>query len=297
MTDRASPAEGSVPPARSDALSGLAVMVTRPAHQAHSLAERIEAAGGRVVRFPLLEITYLDGGTALTELAVRLDTFDFAIFVSANAAAGWARLFPNQAQRLSAVHPVAVGAGTAKAMEELGLPAPLRPRQGSGADALLEIPELREQAVAGRRVLIVRGVGGRELLADALAARGATVEYLEVYRRTKPKVSPEQLLKHQGKIHAIVVTSLEALNNLFAIAGSKGKPWLSATLLVTVSPRIARFAQTIGVQSPPIVARDASDQAILDALCHLACGPAFSQRGPATQQTSQQTSRMGEEGL
>lgn len=245
----------------------MVVLVTRPAHQADALARRIEAAGGQVVCFPVLEIAYLDDPSAFGWLAARLDEFDLAIFVSANAVTGWMRVLQPQRQRPLRARLVAVGAGTANAMERAGLPSPLRPRHGSGTEALLELPELSGEAVAGRRILIVRGVGGRELLGTSLTARGASIEYVEVYRRTRPPMPSEKLLMHRGKVDAMVVTSAEALNNLFEMGGREAKPWLSALLLVTVSDRIAQLARSIGVQRPALVANDAGDKAIVEALC------------------------------
>lgn len=245
----------------------MVVLVTRPAHQADALARRIEAAGGQVVCFPVLEIAYLDDPSTIAWLAARLDEFDLAIFVSANAVTGWMRLLQPQRQRPLRARLVAVGAGTASAMEQAGLPPPLRPRHGSGTEALLELPELSGEAVAGRRILIVRGVGGRELLGTSLTARGASIEYVEVYRRTRPPIPSEKLLMHRGKVDAMVVTSAEALNNLFEMGGREAKPWLSALLLVTVSDRIAQLARSIGVQRPVLVANDAGDKAIVEALC------------------------------
>lgn len=269
VTDDHDPSPLLSPSPASDAepLSGVVIMVTRPAHQADALIRRVEAAGGQVVCFPTLEIAYLDDFSAFARLAERLDDFDFCVFVSANAVTGWRRLFqPDHHRRLRA-RLVAVGAGTASAMERTGLPSPLRPRRGSGTEALLALPELSTEAVARRRILIVRGVGGRELLRDTLVARGASVEYLEVYRRTRPAVSSQELLVHRGKVDAIAVTSAEALENLFAIGGLEAKPWLRTMALVTVSERIAELARSIGVKSPPMVANDASDEAIVAALC------------------------------
>lgn len=267
MTDdpalRLSPSSG----ARPRALSGVVVLVTRPAHQADALTRRIEAAGAQVVCFPVLEIAYIEDSAAFGRLAARLDEFDFWIFVSANAVTGWMRLLPpHQRQRPLRARLVAVGAGTANAVERAGLPSPLQPRHGSGTEALLELPELSGEAVAGRRILIVRGVGGRELLGNSLVARGTSVEYVEVYRRVRPVVPPEKLLMHRGKIDAIVVTSAEALSNLFAMGGVEAKPWLRTLLLVTVSERIAQLARSIGVQRPVIVADAAGDEAIVEAL-------------------------------
>lgn len=242
-------------------------MVTRPAHQAEGLVRRIEAAGGQAVCFPVLDIIYRNDSSALTRLSAKLDAFDFCIFVSANAVTGWVRLLDSLAKRASLrARLVAVGTGTANAMAKAGLPHPLRPSRGSGSEALLELPELKDEAIAGRRVLIVRGVGGRELLGNMLAARSAAVEYVEVYRRIKPVVAAEKLLQHRGQIHAIVVTSAEALENLFAIGGPEATPWLYAMPLVTVSERIAQYARSIGVQRPPIVTDEASDEAIVTAL-------------------------------
>lgn len=245
----------------------MGVLVTRPVHQADALVRRIEAAGGRVVHFPVLEIDYLDGSPALMRLAQRLDEFDLLIFISVNAVNGWMRLIQPHCQQPLPANLAAVGAGTASALESAGLPRPLRPRCGSGSAALLKLPELSGQAIAERRVLIVRGVGGRELLGNTLVARGASVEYLELYRRTKPAHRPDALPMHRDKIHAIVLTSVEALNNLFDIAGPEAKPWLSTISVVTVSERIARFARSMSMKNPPIVADDASDEAIVAALC------------------------------
>jgi uroporphyrinogen-III synthase len=248
-------------------LLGVVVMVTRPAHQTDALARRIEAAGGRAICFPVLEIVYLDDAIAFARLADRLGEFAFWIFVSVNAVTGWMRLL--QPHHLTQVRSrlVAVGAGTANALERAGFPAPLRPRRRSGTESLLELPELSSEAVAKRRVLIIRGVGGRERLGSTLAARGASVEYAEVYRRARPVVAAEKLLIHRGKVNATVVTSVEALVNLFEIGGPRARSWLTTMPLVTVSERIAQFASSIGVQNPPIVADDASDEAIVAALC------------------------------
>ncbi len=262
----ASLSPGSRP--RPGALAGVAVLVTRPLHQADALARRIESAGGQAVCFPVLEIGYPDASPAFARLAQRVGEFDLLIFISINAVNGWMRLLQPHCQRPLRASLFAVGGGTARAMKSANLPTPLQPHCGAGSAELLKLPELSRQAVAERRVLIVRGAGGRELLGNTLVARGASVEYLEVYRRMRPVVSPAKLLMHRGKIHAIVVTSVEALSNLFEMGGLEAKPWLSRMPFVTVSERIAGLARSMGVQGAPIVADDASDEAIVTALCH-----------------------------
>lgn len=241
-------------------------MVTRPSHQADGLARRLEAAGARVIRLPVLAIVDLESNPKLDALINRLDEFALAIFVSANAVKGWVRLVLPRRTLPPQLRLVAVGAGTASALEQAGLPSPLRPGASFGSEYLLDMPELSGRAIAGLRILIVRGIGGRELLSETLKARGASVEYMEIYRRVMPPIGSEELLAHRCDVDVIMVTSVEALRNLFEIGGPKAKEWLCSTALIVVSERIARLAEAFGVQKPPIIADHASDEALLEAL-------------------------------
>ncbi len=158
------------------------VVVTRPGALAAGLADRIEAAGGRAIRFPAIETEDLP----LPDALQRAASYDLVIFVSPTAvdkATRDGRRWPRAA---------AVGAGTRQALEARGIAPVIAPQGEADSEALLALPELRQ--VAGQRVLIVRGQGGRALLGESLAARGAWVDYAECYRRTRPRADPTALL-------------------------------------------------------------------------------------------------------
>src|SRR3990167_5142020 len=152
-------------------LKGVGVVVTRPAHQAERLAELIERAGGRAIRFPTLEIFDAQDMTPLSGAIDRLEQFDLAIFISPNAV----NRVMNQvrAKRVwpSDLRCAAVGKGSAKALERFGCDAVIVPQGRFDSEALLALPELQD--MAGKRVVIFRGEGGRELLGDELVRRGA----------------------------------------------------------------------------------------------------------------------------
>jgi len=141
------------------------------------------------------------------------------------------------------------------------------PEQRYDSEALLALPEL--QQMTGRRVVIFRGEGGRELLAQTLRARGATVEYAECYRRLPPSGDVAELIGRwaRGEIDAAIVTSNEALQNLYDALGSTGRAWLCATQLIVVSLRQAQLAQALGFTRAAIVSARADDDAMFAALC------------------------------
>jgi uroporphyrinogen-III synthase len=124
--------------------------------------------------------------------------------------------------------------------------------------------------VTGQAIVIVRGEGGRELLAETLTARGARVVHAEVYRRERPAVGATALLERwaRGEIGAAVVTSGESLLNLFDMLGIAGQDDLRETPLIVVSARIQQIAATLGCRRLQL-ARDASDDAIIAALLRL----------------------------
>jgi len=247
-------------------LEGIGVLVTRPADQAGGLCALLEAEGANVVRFPVIEMRAPRDEAALRALLARLDEFDMAVFISTNAVNRG--LPPVLAQGGLPAHlkVAAVGRRTAEELEKFGRPADILPERQFNSEALLALPEMQD--VAGSRVIIFRGEGGRELLGDTLTARGAEVQYAEVYRRAKPEVDAHALLGHweRGEIDIIIVTSNEGLENLVEMAGAAWRRWLFGTPLLVMSERTAQLAQWLGFTRAAVVAAQASDAGLVSAL-------------------------------
>lgn len=227
------------------ALAGRTVLVTRPAHQAVALARAIQVAGGEALLFPALAIEAVPADELAVSLA-QLKGADIAIFISPNAAQfGMAAIRPAGSLPAS-VSVFAVGPGTERALQKHGVSGVVTPA-GQDSEALLALPQLAD--VAGKRVVIVRGVGGRALLADTLAARGAQVGFVECYRRVRPQADAAPLLARwaAGRIDAVTVTSAETLHNLAALLGEPGMPLLSNTPLFAPHEKIAEAARRFGI--------------------------------------------------
>jgi uroporphyrinogen-III synthase len=244
-------------------LGGLGVLVTRPAHQADPLCERIEQAHGRPIRFPTLEI--LPAADPAAARAALRGPCDLLVFVSANAVEYAYPLLPDD---LPAALPIAaVGQATAERLTALGLEPTLVPPQRFDSEGLLALPAL--QQLDGRTVVIVRGNEGRATLGETLQARGARVVYAEVYRRRQPQRDPRQLLQGWDRmVDVVTVSSAAGLDHLFAMLGDAGAPLLRRTPLLVVSQRLAERARALGCQQVHI-ARSALDAAVLDSLCRL----------------------------
>ena len=247
-------------------LAGLNVLVTRPAHQSDGLCDLIQAAHGRPVRFPALEIL----GPADKQAARRdlqdVGRADLLVFVSANAVQYAFPLLPEQLP--VDIDVAAVGSATAQALNDVGLEPTLVP-QRMDSEGLLELPAL--QSVQGRLVFILRGNGGRELLADTLAERGADVRQVEVYRRQLPQrqTAAANLVRSWSQlVQVVTATSNAILDNLFTLLGDAGAAQLRATPLVVVSQRMAEHAVGRGCEIV-YVANSARDADLLAALCEV----------------------------
>ncbi len=247
-------------------LTGLTVVVTRPQHQAQNLRSGLEAAGAYVILFPTLEILPPLDPQPCRALLDRIAEFDIAIYISPNAVEFGLRELARVGGLPSDIKIAAVGAGTARALTTAGHPVQLSPTESFNSEALLALDALNH--VSGKNIIIFRGDGGRELLADTLRARGAHVEYAEVYRRAKPAIDTKPLLDAwaQNKLDAIVVTSNESLENLFELVGPAGCASLCNTQLFVASPRAVDLARKLGVAGAPVVVKPMSDDAIVQSL-------------------------------
>ncbi len=250
-------------------LQGMGILVTRPERQAEGLCRLIEAQGGRAIRCPTLEILPPRDPAPALAVIDHLDGYELAIFTSANAVNLGLELLLSRHPLPSGWRLFAIGKATARALAEYGIGACRTPEPGADSEALLALPEL--QAVAGKGIVIFRGEGGREALGDTLRARGARIGHAIVYRRSKPAFCPDDLLQYwtRGEIQAVIATSNENLQNLFAMVGAAGQPWLLNTPLVVVSERARSLALQLGFSQPPLLAREASDAAIVQALLEL----------------------------
>lgn len=245
-------------------LVGVGVAITRPSDQAKKLSSLIEAAGGHVILFPLIEIVGLDDYSQFEREIAHIADYDWIIFISSNAVQhGMPRLVKHTLP--SHLRFAAIGPVTAKELHEFGIQNVLIPEGRFDSESLLSLPDL--QQMQGKKVMIVRGIGGREVLAETLKSRGAEVTFAECYQRINPQKNIDSL--HQAwvnqQLQAIVVTSSEAMRYLLGFASHA--PWLREVTLCVNHARIAEQPIAMGLNVK--VADAPGDEAMLAALSNL----------------------------
>jgi uroporphyrinogen-III synthase len=235
------------------------VLVLRPQPGADETVAALRAAGFPARALPVLAVEPLPETPALRLRVQDLDRYDAVIFVSPAAV----RVGMRWIDRYWPQYPVrtvwiAVGARTAEDLAAFGIRA-VRPESDERAEGLLALAELAQGRV--ERVLIVRGEGGRELLVEALTARGASVDLLEVYRRRPLPVQ----LPPVGAVAAAVASSGEVLDAFLASGGAA----LAERPLLVPSDRVAARARAAGFRQV-ITASGAGPAATVAALHALA---------------------------
>lgn len=239
-------------------LRDLTVLVTRPAHQASRLCEAIKHQGGHALALPMIGIEPL--------IAPDLShDHDLVILTSSNAVVHGQALWRARMQASFA----AIGNSTASALKELGRSADIVPTTAN-SEALLDDPALQSP----RRVLLIRGEGGRTLLPTTLQQRGSHVDIAEVYRRVP--VAHDAATRHtllqewqDNYLDVVIATSIDILDALHALLLElRGDTtlFLPPLTLLAGSPRIATHAEQLPWNGPIIVSTSPEDEAVLDTL-------------------------------
>jgi len=242
-------------------LHGVKILVTRPLAQAAGLSRDIQDLGGIPVSLPLLEIQPAKPDRQGVLSLGQLETGDLLIFVSANAVEFGVTYLPATRVQIGAI-----GQATAERLGAAGIPVDMVPERFD-SEGFLAIPSVQD--LHGKRVVIVRGVGGRETLGEALRARGGLVQYLEVYHRCCPHWDA-QAVRLALDADVITVTSGEALENLAQLARLPGAEDVWRKPLVVYHMRIAGRARELGFTLKPVITAKPSDAAMLTALLHWA---------------------------
>lgn len=244
-------------------LAGRSIVVTRPAGQADSLCVALAALGAEPLRFPLLTITPVADPTPLQAVARRLADFSLAFFVSPNAVNLALDVMLSVAPWPASLAVATVGKGSEAALAARGFATVISPQRGFDSESVLSLPTFQADAVAGKRVLILRGDGGRELIGDTLRQRGACVEYLTCYHRGGPVDDPAPLVAcaHEGRVDALTLTSSEGVGHLAGLPGSEA---LSPVPVFVPHPRIAEAARRAGFSA--VVETGPGDRGLIDGL-------------------------------
>ena len=246
------------------------VLVTRPAGQAAALGDRLRAAGFAPLYLPTLAIEAADAAVAVAALRAALPCA-VAIFISANAVQHALPVIAAAGGLPAGCRVAAVGPASARALRAAGFADVLMPETRFDSEGLLALPELHQ--VAGRRVVIFRGEGGRTLLADTLAARGADLRAVICYRRIA--AGDSTLLTAwlaRNAIAVLTATSRASLDGLLTLAGPAATQ-LKALPLAVLSAALADHARQAGFEGPILPAGEASDAGLVAAVRALLGSP------------------------
>lgn len=250
-------------------LQGRRILITRPAGRADALRAALAAAGAEVTHLPLLTITPLSetadaaACARLRQLILELDRYQRVIAASVNAVEqGFEWIVRYWPQLPVGIRWYGIGAATAAALAAEGVAVAAAPTASMTSEALLAEPDFA--ALAGERVLILRGIGGRGLLAETLTARGARVDFAECYHRGPPALDASaQAELSSSAFDAVSLNSGETLAHFAAATAVRSVP------IVVPSQRVADAARELGfgyVATAANAGDDATVAALIDIL-------------------------------
>ena len=241
-------------------LENKTVLITRPEQLAQSLKQRITEAGATVKQYPVIKISDVTESQSLRSIIDNLSKFDIAIFISPTAVQKTLDKIKSLPENLTLA---VIGSSTEAMLNKYGYQAQIVP-DDFNTESLLQHLSLQQENITGKKIVIFRGVGGRDLLGNTLIQRGANVTYAEIYCREKNQL--ETLNQQQlSKIDVLTVTSNEGLQNLFDLTDDESRSLLNKLPIIVPGERAHTLATQLGFNHI-IQAANATDDACLQAL-------------------------------
>ena len=239
-------------------LFGRRILVTRARSQAGAFARAIEQFGGEVVEFPTIEILPPESFYALDEAIRGMTRYYWIIFTSVNGVRYFFdrfQKFKRSVRDLKGIRIAAIGPETARALESRGVAVNLVPREYQ-AEAILQRLDPRE--MNGRRVLLPRARGARDVLPKTLRAWGAEVDVIESYRTAPGKGDIASLRRslRGEKVDMVTFTSSSTVANFVALLdGENPAELLAHTAVACIGPITRKTAEEKGIRVD-VVPRD-----------------------------------------
>jgi len=242
VSDAATAKSGDAP------LSGQRILITRPREQSAAFVRGLEALGARPVVFPTVEILPLRDGAALDEAIRGLPAQDWLVFTSANGV----RHFLARCEALGCMDSLArldiaaIGPQTARLLEERGLPVSLVPEEFRAEGILAALDPDR---VRGRRFLLARVAGARDVLPETLRQWGSAVTVVEAYRNEPVRQGAGRLARILEQVDWVTFTSPSTVNAFMDLLGTANVEALAAGVRVAcIGPITADAARERGLE-------------------------------------------------
>jgi len=239
-------------------LAGRTVVVTRAADQASVLASLLAAEGADVLRLPTIEVVPPADWGPLDAALAEMRRFDWLVFTSVNGVAAVLARIREQGRdvrSLAGPRLAAIGPATARSLTDLGLRVDCLPRTFRAealAEAMTQLGDL-----AGKRVLLARAAGAREVLPRQLQAAGAEVAVAEAYDTRTPDDVDEELVERvrSGAVDWVTFTSSSTVRGLAQLVGRDHTRQMVATVrFASIGPvtsgTMAEFGLPVGVEAP-----------------------------------------------
>jgi uroporphyrinogen-III synthase len=247
------------------ALHGVGVLVTRPEQQAMPLCRLLEMEGASTLRLPAVEIRAIGNRRETAASLGKLEDFAVIIFTSTNAVRFGASLLDQRRDLTLA----ALGPATSRALNHAGYRVAVQPHGTFDSESLLLQPLLEHPA--GRRILIIKGSGGRPFLEQELENRGAQVVTASVYERVPARPGPTVLAALfdsfiGGAVQVITATSMEIAGNLLKLASPALRSEFERVHWLVPGERIALGVRELGLPAPLVQAESAEDHDLVAAL-------------------------------
>jgi len=243
-------------------------LITRPRVKGEQLARQIEAANGAALCCPFIDISAGQQFDKVSSILEKLQPDDYIIAISDNAV-NYANTSLINANKTwpQQINYIAVGPTTALSWQKYGINHARIP-DTHDSEGVLKL--LANASVEHKKIVILRGNGGRETMAEDLTQRTANVTYCEVYQRTAPSYDPDILINkwQQFAINSVIITSGEILGNLIKTIPYTALPWILNLHFIVPSQRIAALAHTLGIKHVT-VASGASNNSLFNAIKQL----------------------------
>ncbi len=233
-------------------LFGQTVLVTRPADQAESLAERLRELGAQVILQPAIEIGPPDDWFQVDRAINNLDSFDVIVFCSHNGVKYFMDRLLNlglDGRQLAGLQIATIGVKTAGSLKKYSLTADIIPADFH-ADSLAD--KLRN-SVSEKRILVIRASRGRDALSESLTEAGAEVTQVVAYSNSDVQQANPQVIDQAraGKIDWITVTSSASAANLVNLFGDSMQRMKIASLSPVTSKTLTDLGCKISVEANP----------------------------------------------